>query len=335
MTIIYPEMTDPIVVLEEPHLENIVTFLADHSGCNPYCSASAFEDFVLGASALLPLLPPEVIRELVRFRIHGSREGVLLIRGLPIKDRRIGPTPLHWSLEAQTKKTFETELYLLGCMVLLGEVFSFNTQHLGNVIQNVVPVKDDAYEQVGTGSRVFLDWHIEDAFSDYRADLIGLLCLRANPEAATTFASVRRMQLPEHHKRCLFEKRFLVDIDGAHQRPDGFTERSIAILFGNYEDPFLRLDPLFMRAQANDPEAAAALDYIVKMIPEVARQVVLEQGDLLVMDNHRVIHGRSAYSPRFDGTDRWLQRVSITTDVRKSSEVRRRQFRVIENELCA
>jgi hypothetical protein len=52
MANLYPEMTDPIVDLQEPYLKNILAFLADHSGCNPYHADGTFEDFVLGASAL-------------------------------------------------------------------------------------------------------------------------------------------------------------------------------------------------------------------------------------------------------------------------------------------
>ena len=41
--------------------------------------------------------------------------------------------------------------------------------------------------------------------------------------------------------------------------------------------------------------------------------IELDKGDLVIIDNHHIVHGRTAYSPRFDGTDRWLQRVLIGT----------------------
>ena len=49
--------------------------------------------------------------------------------------------------------------------------------------------------------------------------------------------------------------------------------------------------------------------------------VVLEPGDLLVIDNNVAVHGRSPFVARFDGHDRWLQR---TLRRRRSRTERRR-----------
>ena len=34
----------------------------------------------------------------------------------------------------------------------------------------------------------------------------------------------------------------------------------------------------------------------------------MEAGDLLILKNNRTLHGRSPYSPRYDDSDRWVQR---------------------------
>jgi len=34
------------------------------------------------------------------------------------------------------------------------------------------------------------------------------------------------------------------------------------------------------------------------------------------------VHGRKPFTARFDGTDRWLKRVCITRDLRKSRDAR-------------
>jgi alpha-ketoglutarate-dependent taurine dioxygenase len=47
--------------------------------------------------------------------------------------------------------------------------------------------------------------------------------------------------------------------------------------------------------------------------------VVLEPGDLLVIDNDIVVHGRSPFVARFDGTDRWLQRAFVVEDLAPSN----------------
>jgi hypothetical protein len=178
---------------------------------------------------------------------------------------------------------------------------------------------------------VFLEWHTEDAFHNWCADFIGLLCLRSDPNAATTFASIRHIYLPENYKRCLFERKFQAGIDKAHggsEKPEDGT--LISVLSGRYEDPYIRLDTDCIKAQPDEPEAQEALEYLINEIPSVARQIVLQKGDLLFMDNYTVVHGRTAFTPRFDGTDRWLQRVSIAADFRKSYAGRTKRFRVVE-----
>jgi L-asparagine oxygenase len=55
------------------------------------------------------------------------------------------------------------------------------------------------------------------------------------------------------------------------------------------------------------------------MIEEIKTSVVLEPGDLLVVDNNVAVHGRSPFTPRFDGYDRWLQRSFVVTDLAPSA----------------
>ena len=56
-------------------------------------------------------------------------------------------------------------------------------------------------------------------------------------------------------------------------------------------------------------------------------------GDILLFDNRRVMHARTPFEPRYDGTDRWLQRVIITDDLGRSEGRRSVRTRVVENEL--
>ncbi len=51
--------------------------------------------------------------------------------------------------------------------------------------------------------------------------------------------------------------------------------------------------------------------------------VALEAGDLLVVDNTVAVHGRTPFTARFDGTDRWLQRSFVVSDLAPSAADRR------------
>lgn len=96
----------------------------------------------------------------------------------------------------------------------------------------------------------------------------------------------------------------------------------VAVLFGRLEDPYIRIDPAYMKPISGDEEARRALTRIQAMIEPRLFDVVLEPGDLLVIDNFRAVHGRRPFTPRYDGTDRWLKRLNVTRDPRKLGAIR-------------
>ncbi len=56
----------------------------------------------------------------------------------------------------------------------------------------------------------------------------------------------------------------------------------------------------------------------MRAIEEQLTDVVLEAGEICFIDNYRAVHGRRPFEARYDGTDRWLKRLIITRDLRKS-----------------
>ena len=46
-------------------------------------------------------------------------------------------------------------------------------------------------------------------------------------------------------------------------------------------------------------------------IEKCTKEIVLKTGDLLVINNSTVIHGRKPFDARYDGTDRWVQRMLV------------------------
>ena len=44
---------------------------------------------------------------------------------------------------------------------------------------------------------------------------------------------------------------------------------------------------------------------------DLASRVCLKPGDVLLMDNRKGAHGRTAFTAFYDGHDRWLQRVYV------------------------
>jgi L-asparagine oxygenase len=57
---------------------------------------------------------------------------------------------------------------------------------------------------------------------------------------------------------------------------------------------------------------------LVEALEAAAREIVVGPGTLLVVDNYLGIHGRPSFKPRYDGTDRWLKKLTVSRNLRRS-----------------
>ena len=244
--------------------------------------------------------------------------GVCLVSGYPVDDSEVGETPAHWRKEAGSPIT-EEEVFLNLCGALMGDAIAWAHQRDGLVCQDLVPIQGHEDAMLGSGSELELVWHTEDARYSYRGDYIGLMCLRNPDGVPTTFASIDDVRLDPDRIRPLFEPVFVFRPDPSHPT-DSDPERA-AVLFGDPDSPYLRFDPYSMDRPESE-EACSAMDYLVGAIDENLTGVALAPGDCLFIDNHKAVHGRSSFKARFDGTDRWLKRINVSRDLRKSRGVR-------------
>lgn len=172
------------------------------------------------------------------------------------------------------------------------------------------------------------------------------MCLRNKDRVATTVATVGDISLDDGDVDVLFQARFLIRPDTSHLgaysgRPassDAETRlrkaarrrvgrmneapEPVAALYGTKDSPYLCADPCYMDAVPSDPRARAALNTLEREITAQLRDTVLGPGDICFIDNFRAVHGRSAFTPRYDGTDRWLKRINVTRDLRRSRTYR-------------
>lgn len=293
--------------------------------------------FLERAPALAGQLPMRLQEAVHRFRLREEGLGALVISGLPVDDDALGPTPPHWNLPPATEAVRRQERLLILISALLGEPFAWTTQQAGRLIHNVLPIAAHAHEQVGFSSETALNWHTEDAFHELRPDHLALLCLRNPDGVATLLGSAQQLDLPPEVVEALFRPAFIIRPDNSHlagHRVDSQVETAevqaardrmdrlddapppVALLSGDPRDPYLRVDYDF--TEALNPEAAAALAVLQDAVAGALFDLVLQPGELALMDNHRVVHGRRSFTARYDGTDRWLKRVNITRDLRRS-----------------
>ncbi len=120
----------------------------------------------------------------------------------------------------------------------------------------------------------------------------------------------------------LFQPRFTIRADDTHDH-QGELE-PVALLWGDRTRPYLRVDDHFTEPLPGDEPARAALDALVGALSAVEQAIALRPGEVVFIDNHLAAHGRRPFTARYDGTDRWIKRVSITRDFCRSQALRAR-----------
>jgi L-asparagine oxygenase len=264
-------------------------------------------------------LPERLFDALLEFADDGNETGALLLRGFPVGD--LPPTPP--SPSTPFAKELRSELTLLTVGRLLGQPVGYLPENNGNVVQNIVPTREGADRQVSTSSSVNLAWHTEAAFHPHRPRFLLLFCLRGDPAARTTLCSVREVvdSLPLRTRALLASPLFRTRADESYVRASARPlGRLTPVLGGDMSRPTLVFDADLMVGQSR--AAQEALDQLVAAIEASHTSVVLTPGDLLVVDNTVSVHGRSPFTPRFDGTDRWLQRTFVVPDLVSSASAR-------------
>jgi Fe(II)/alpha-ketoglutarate-dependent arginine beta-hydroxylase len=226
-------------------------------------------------------------------------------------------------------------LALLGS--LLGHPFAWATQQDGRLVHDVIPIKGHEREQLGSSSEALLTWHTEDAFHPLRGDYLSFACLRNPYRAATTVGYATDLDLPAGAREALWQERFGIRPDESHLAKNNSASgmnafedidemqrhpERVAVLFGDPERPYIRADPYFMIVDGDDHEARWALDALEKAMDAAMFDLILADGDFCFLDNFRVVHGRKPFKARHDGTDRWLKRINLTLDLRKSRAAR-------------
>ncbi|MCA1219440.1 TauD/TfdA family dioxygenase [Streptomyces sp. 8L] len=282
-------------------------------------TSAAFELLAAHGSATSPALLAALPRACARLgdgirgalRPVDTDDGLFVLRGLRPDDTTLGPTPGHWSTAGDTGALWDVVLLLVS--TLMGTPIAWDGQQDGRFVHNIVPSPGHESQQTGASSSVLLSPHTEDAFHPGRAHLLLLCCMRNHDDIATTAASIRRTSLSEGDVEQL--RRPVVPIlpDDAYEQAKHFPGRPAPVptLFGTDEGLTLRFDPAYTPLELADEAWRQAYRRLEDELARVSVAVSLEPGDVLVVDNDVVVHGRVPFQARYDGTDRWLKRASV------------------------
>lgn len=228
----------------------------------------------------------------------------------------IPPTPL--IPLSENCEVSNAKKVLLNTAKAYGYPISFIQEQEGVLIQNILPVFKTEFEQISTSSKIELALHTETAFHPHKPDYVLLLCLRGDPTAVTTLADVDEicLEFDEATVDCLLQPWYTTDVDKSFRKNDEEYKSVVTPIL--YRRPDIDglccvYDYHFMKG-TND-FAQMALDLFRDSVEKNIKEIVLNDGDLLVINNNKIVHGRKPFQPRYDGTDRWVQRLLVKKSI--------------------
>jgi L-asparagine oxygenase len=264
--------------------------------------------------------PERLLQALTEFRYRSNSDGALLVRNLPIDDP-LPLTPHGGNFDDDWQRLRVSSMIQLAVMNILGDIISYADEKAGRIIQDVVPMPGAEERQENSGS-CFLELHTEDGFHPQRPRFISLLGLRPDPEhTALTMASGigRSLAALDGGTRTVLSKplfRIRLASSFVGDREDLYAG-PVPVLSGSAADPDLCVD--FHAMVSDDPEGRRALETLRRAMMTHLVGHVLEPGDLLIVDNDKAVHGRTGFTARYDGRDRWLRRTFAVPDLRRST----------------
>ncbi|MEU0398709.1 TauD/TfdA family dioxygenase [Streptomyces sp. NPDC006197] len=282
-------------------------------------------------------LPPGLRKALVAGR--SAEAPVISVANLPLSDDLVA-TPPGWEIAEKEGAAIREEVVLLLLASVLGDPFGWANQQNGRLVHDVCPAKGKENSLTSASSKTQLALHTEDVFHACRGDYVALLCLRNPDQVGTTVAGLDASALPDAVREVLQQDRFRFFPDDSHEtapryadgRPVAREEReheTASVLFGPLDTPYLRMDEDFTSPVPGDREAGAAMRQCAEKLAESAERVVLSPGEAVFLDNYQVVHGRDLFTPRYDGTDRWLKRTSMVRDLRRTYVHTRSRSRIL------
>lgn len=259
-------------------------------------------------SKLLPNRIKEQIDEFIK-----NKEPVFLIQNLPL-GKELPRTPINNTFHIGETTMLARIQKIINYYV--GEMVSYECEGDGYLYQDMVPNKELSNSQTSLGSKVELELHTEQAFSELRPDYLCLSCIRGNKDAKTFYLDVKTIieHISNEELNMLKDKLWKIGVDlsftmnGCNDEMRG----PLSILTCKNDDIQLVFDQDLMIGLNEDAEKL--IKKIIDIYYKHRQHVILEAGDLLIINNHKCVHGRSSFKPNYDGYDRFIIRSFIMTN---------------------
>ncbi|KWF00509.1 hypothetical protein WL80_02635 [Burkholderia ubonensis] len=256
-----------------------------------------------------------------------SMRNVLRIRGLP---GELDPPASPYTGVSHWPEICRTLINVFGTVHLMHAcAFAYAAENGGRLVRDVVARADARHEYSSQGWAQVLPWHMDGAFrplTDGRAFAASLSAaprwlvfgvIYDTPSVPMVFASLDEIlaRLTPDDIAALCRPEFDVRSSDSFDRTH--LTRAVSLLLpdgeGGYYSRFNQLHCTGTTAGAQ--RALGALSAALSA-DDIPYRLDIAAGDVVVLDNWRTLHMRSAYTPRWDGADRWLVRVYASPDER-------------------
>lgn len=273
----------------------------------------------IGAHALRRYLPGEILWGIEVFA--ASDHHALSLANLPTQD--FPETPVH-GFGAEPELAVMNAIQLGLIRLLECTPFAVNFENDGRLIRNVVPNPDAAGRTSSWGADAEFFWHSDNPHQPFGTP--GSDPRLYTPHYLTFYAVRNEERVPTE----------LMAVEDLVVRLDPRTREQLAspgfevgapdsndaeVTWPLKETPLLDVDPMGRNRMRYDrgttsgatPEAVAALDRLCEVLGEVkSAEFILQTGEFMIFDNHRMLHRRRAFTPRPDATARWLRRCYVS-----------------------
>ena len=233
----------------------------------------------------------------------------------------LGTFPTPASLDfVPSEGLVEIDHCLIECARAWGRPYGYWQEQGGAVVQNIFPIKKSESDQISSSSKKELEMHTETAFHPWLPQYVLLLCLRGDDRAGTTFVDIEELveSFSSEERELLHQPIFQTSVDSSFiNSKQGDALITMPILYNNGTS--IRYDRNLMTSEVD--EGKDVLKKLAEVVEDLKITIYLKAGDLAVIHNWRTIHGRTPFTPRYDGRDRWLKRVLVRLALPPASEI--------------
>lgn len=233
--------------------------------------------------------------------------------GIPVTEA-IPPTKTDY-VSRIPKQTFESEGVIGAASLELGRLFGYE-ETSKYVMYDIYPVQGYEESRSFVNSRKELSFHSDgSAHSELSPDYVLLYCIRSDPDAINLVADldVLLRELPTSVVDVLMRPVFKHLVS---QSPERYDLKPV--LFAEGRELAVKYDE--ENVAGLNEEAITAQNILNDRIRRVAVEVSNTDNSLLIINNKRCLHARTSFTPKFDGTDRWIKGAFVTkSDVRNGA----------------